>query len=38
MAVPEHIRGRVVSMVFMVVQMSFMGQLFIGMLADSVGD
>jgi len=37
-AVPEHIRGRVVSMVFMAVQLLFVGQLAIGVLADAVGD
>lgn len=38
MAVPENMRGRVVSMVFMVVQLASIGQLFVGMLADAVGD
>lgn len=38
MAVPAHIRGRVVSMVFMVVQLSFVGQPAVGILADKFGD
>ena len=38
MAVPENMRGRVLSMVFMVSQLGFVGQLFVGMLADAVGD
>ena len=38
MAVPAHIRGRVVSLVFMVVQLSFVGQPVVGMLADRFGD
>ena len=38
MAVPEHMRGRIVSMVFMCIQLSFVGQLIIGVLADRFGD
>ena len=38
MAVPAHIRRRVVSMVFMVVQLSFVGQPVVGILADKFGD
>jgi hypothetical protein len=38
MAVPEHIRGRIISMVFMCIQLSFIGQLALGILADGVGD
>ena len=38
MAVPEEMRGRVISMVFMVVQLAPIGQLLVGMLADAIGD
>ena len=38
MAVPENMRGRIVSMVFMVVQLASIGQLFVGALADAIGD
>lgn len=38
MAVPAQIRGRVVSMVFMVVHLSFVGQPVVGILADKFGD
>ncbi len=38
MSVPESMRGRVLGMVFMVVQLSAVGQLFVGALADAVGD
>ena len=38
MAVPDAIRGRIISIVFMVVQLAFIGQLAVGILADAVGD
>lgn len=38
MAVSEEMRGRILSMVFMVVQLASVGQLFVGMLADAIGD
>ena len=38
MSVPEDMRGRVMGMVFMVVQLGSIGQLLIGLLADAVGD
>lgn len=38
LAVPEEMRGRVIGMVFMVVQLASIGQLFAGALADRVGD
>ncbi|MCG8592413.1 MAG: MFS transporter [Proteobacteria bacterium] len=38
MAVPETMRGRVMSLVFMVVTLAPVGNLFVGMLADRVGD
>lgn len=38
LAVPEHMRGRVVGMVFMVAQFGFLGQPVIGILADRIGD
>ena len=38
LAVPEHMRGRVISMVFMVAQLGFAGQPIVGALADAVGD
>ncbi|MGH0030954.1 MAG: MFS transporter [Myxococcota bacterium] len=38
LAVPEHLRGRVVGMVFMVAQLAQVGGVFVGALADRVGD
>ncbi len=38
MAVPEEMRGRVVSLVFTVVMLAPIGGLFVGLLADSIGD
>jgi MFS family permease len=38
MAVPEEMRGRVVGLVYMMVMLAPMGALFVGMLADAVGD
>ena len=38
LAVPDHMRGRVVGMVFMVAQLGFIGQPVIGLLADRIGD
>ena len=38
LAVPEHMRGRVIGMVFMVAQLGFVGQPVIGVLADTIGD
>lgn len=38
MSVPAHMRGRVISMVWMVVQLAFVGQLLVGILADAAGD
>ena len=38
MSVPAHMRGRVISLVWMVVQLAFIGQLFVGILADAVSD
>ena len=38
LAVPEHMRGRVISMVFMVAQIGFLGQPIAGALADRFGD
>ena len=37
-AVPAHLRGRVLSVMFMVVQLSIIGGLIVGMLADAFGD
>jgi MFS family permease len=38
LAVPPQMRGRVVSLVFMLVMLAPVGALFVGMLADAVGD
>ena len=38
LAVPEQMRGRVISMVFMVAQLGFIGQPIVGALADRLGD
>ena len=38
MAVPDAMRGRVISLVFMLVMLAPVGALFVGMLADAVGD
>jgi MFS family permease len=38
LAVPQEMRGRVVSLVFMLVMLAPVGALFVGMLADRVGD
>ena len=38
LAVPSHMRGRVISMVFMVAQLGFIGQPIVGALADRFGD
>jgi MFS family permease len=38
LAVPERMRGRVISMVFMVAQLGFIGQPIVGALADRLGD
>ena len=38
LAVPEHMRGRVISMVFMAAQLGFVGQPIVGALADRFGD
>jgi MFS family permease len=38
MAVPEEMRGRVISLVFMLVMLAPTSQLFVGLLADTVGD
>ena len=38
LAVPEHMRGRVISMVFMAAQLGFIGQPIVGALADRFGD
>jgi MFS family permease len=38
LSVPEHMRGRVISMVFMVAQLGFVGQPIVGALADAFGD
>jgi MFS family permease len=38
LAVPAHMRGRVISMVFMVAQLGFVGQPIVGALADRFGD
>ena len=38
LAVPEHMRGRVISMVFMAAQLGFLGQPIVGWLADRLGD
>ena len=38
LAVPQQMRGRVVSLVFMLVMLAPVGALFVGMLADAVGD
>lgn len=38
LAVPEHMRGRVVGMIFTLAQLGFLGQPVIGVLADRVGD
>jgi MFS family permease len=38
MAVPEEMRGRVISLVFMAVQLAAVGQLGVGVLADRLGD
>jgi hypothetical protein len=38
LAVPEAMRGRVISLVWMVVQLAPIGNLLVGALADAVGD
>jgi len=38
LAVPEEMRGRVLSMVFTLAQLGFVGGLLVGLLADAVGD
>ncbi len=38
LAVPEHMRGRMIGLVFMVAQLGFIGAPAIGYLADAVGD
>lgn len=38
LAVPEHMRGRIISMVFMAAQLGFVGQPVVGALADRFGD
>lgn len=38
MGVPEHMRGRMMSLVFMLVMMSPVGNLMVGALADAIGD
>lgn len=38
MAVPDAMRGRVISLVFMLVMLAPVGALFVGILADAVGD
>lgn len=38
MAVPENMRGRVMGLVFMLVTLAQLGALFIGLLADAIGD
>jgi MFS family permease len=38
MAVPEEMRGRVMGLVFMLVTLAQLGALFVGLLADAVGD
>ena len=38
LAVPEEMRGRIISLMMIVVQTAPLGQLFVGVLADAVGD
>jgi len=38
MGVPEHMRGRMMSLVFMLVMFAPVGNLLVGMLADAIGD
>ena len=38
LGVPEHMRGRIMSLVFMLVMLAPVGNLFVGSLADAIGD